>query len=455
MQAPVNASPLPSLDALLRSPEAAVLCERFGRHATTAALRATLAARRAARDFPAPAAAILDSAADALARQFTPSQRPVFNLTGTVLHTNLGRAPLPPGAAEAAAQALRSATTLEFDLATGRRGERDDHIAPLLCQLTGAEAATVVNNNAAAVLLVLNTFALGKQVPVSRGELIEIGGAFRIPDIMARAGAVLREVGTTNRTHPRDYQAAIGSETALLMRVHPSNYAIAGFTAAVGTAELADIAHGAGLPLVEDLGSGSLVDLAAWGLPHEPTPQESLTAGADLVTFSGDKLLGGPQAGLIVGQIKLINRINANPMKRALRLDKARLAALEQVLRLYLDPDRLAERLPALRLLTRPEPDIRATAERLLPRLRAAFPDRPVTVEPCRSQIGSGALPVDLLPSAALTIGGNALETLATTLRSLPRPVLGRIATGRLWLDCRCLEPDDEAGFLGQLPVRG
>jgi len=445
-------SPLPSLDALLRSPGGSVLVERFGRPAATSALRSILAARRADRAFHCPPAALLDEAADALAQQSAASQRPVFNLTGTVLHTNLGRAPLPPEAAAAAAEALRNATTLEFDLATGRRGERDSHIAPLLCELTGAQAATVVNNNAAAVLLVLNTFALGRQVPVSRGELIEIGGAFRIPEIMARAGAVLREVGTTNRTHPRDYRQAIGPDTAVLMRVHPSNYAIAGFTAAVGTADLAAIAHDAGLPLIEDLGSGSLVDLAAWGLPHEPTPRESLAAGADLVTFSGDKLLGGPQAGLIVGREDLIRRVNANPMKRALRLDKARLAALEQVLRLYRDPDRLRERLPALRLLTRPEADIRATAGRLLPHLRAAFPDRPAAVEACRSQIGSGALPVDLLPSAAVTLGGNALEALATILRRLPRPVIGRVGAGRLWLDCRCLEPGDEAAFLAQLP---
>ncbi|HET8997283.1 MAG TPA: L-seryl-tRNA(Sec) selenium transferase [Acetobacteraceae bacterium] len=446
-------SPLPSLDALLRRPESAVLLERFGRQPLIQALRDILAAHRAARTFGQLPEAILDETADLLARQSIASQRPVFNLTGTVLHTNLGRAPLPPEAADAAAEALRSATTLEFDLDSGRRGERDDHIAPLLCALTGAEAATVVNNNAAAVLLTLNTFALGREVPVSRGELIEIGGSFRIPDIMARAGAVLREVGTTNRTHLKDYQAAIGPQTGALMRVHPSNYAITGFTAAVPTPELAAIARAAGVPLIEDLGSGSLIDLTAWGLPHEPTPRESLAAGADLVTFSGDKLLGGPQAGLIVGHIPLIQRLNANPLKRALRLDKARLAALEQVLLLYRDPDRVRLRLPTLRLLTRPETEIRATAERLRGPLQQAFPARPVTVEPCRSQIGSGAMPVDLLPSAALAIGGNQLDSLARFLRRLPRPVIGRIVRGQLLLDCRCLEPEQEADFIRQLPV--
>ncbi len=446
-----NVSPLPSIDSLLRDPESGILLTRFGRTAVTAVFRDILSGRRAARAFGGPAGGVIDEAADHLAARFARSQRPVFNMTGTVLHTNLGRSPLPPEAADAAAEALRSATTLEYDLATGQRGERDAHISGLLCELTGAEAATVVNNNAAAVMLVLNTLALGKEVPVSRGELIEIGGAFRVPDIMSRSGVILKEVGTTNRTHARDYIAAIGPATGAIMRVHQANYAIVGFTAMVPTVTLSAISREAGVPLIDDLGSGSLVDLRQWGLPHETTPRESLAAGADVVTFSGDKLLGGPQAGLIVGNKNVISAINRNPMKRALRLDKGRLAALEVVLRLYLDPDRLAERVPALRLLIRPESDIRATAERIRGAVAARWPDRSIAVEPCRSQIGSGALPVDLLPSAAVTIGGKALEDIMKTLRSLPKPVIGRVTGGRLVLDCRCLEASDEAAFIAQL----
>jgi L-seryl-tRNA(Ser) seleniumtransferase len=440
-------SPLPSVDALLRAPAGVVLVERFGRAAATSALREELGRLRAAGLFGTPSEAVLDAAADALNRRFAASQRRVFNLTGTVLHTNLGRAPLPPEAAAAAAAALAGPTNLEFDLATGKRGERDDHVRELLRTLTGAEDATVVNNNAAAVLLILNALADGREVPVSRGELIEIGGSFRLPDIMARSGARLVEVGTTNRTHPRDFRDAIGASTAALMHVHPSNYAICGFTAAVPLSELTAIAHGAGLPLVDDLGSGSLVGLRRWGLPHEPTPRESLEAGADLVSFSGDKLLGGPQAGLIVGRAELIARLNANPLKRALRLDKARLAALEHVLRLYLDPDRLAERLPTLRLLTRTETDIAATVARVLPDLARFCTGLSATAASCRSQIGSGALPVELIPSVAVTLTGAGLEATASRLRSLTIPVLGRAADGRIWLDCRCLEAPEEEDF--------
>lgn len=441
-------SPIPSIDRLLRAPESAVLLERFGREATLAALREEAEAARAAlRAGAAPpeAAALIDAAADRLARAFAPSQRRVINLTGTVLHTNLGRAPLPEEAIAAAAEAMRHPTTLEFDLVTGRRGERDDHVRGLLRELTGAEDATVVNNNAAAVLLVLNTLAKGREVPVSRGELIEIGGSFRMPEIMARAGCRLVEVGTTNRTHARDYREAIGPRTAALMRVHQANFAISGFTARVSDRELAAIAKEAGLPFVVDLGAGALVDLERFGLPHEPTAREALAAGAGLVTFSGDKLLGGPQAGLVVGRAELVRRLNRNPLKRALRLDKGRLAALAAVLRLYRAPDLLAERLPALGLLTRPEPAIRAAAERLAAGLSGALgPDWRVSVEACRSQIGSGALPVELLPSAAVTVSGRGVVALAARLRALPVPVIGRIAEGRLRLDCRCLTAADE-----------
>jgi L-seryl-tRNA(Ser) seleniumtransferase len=450
-------SPIPSIDRLLRAPQAAVLLERFGRDATLAAFRAEAEAARAAirAGGRAPGeAALIDAAADRLARESAPRLRRVINLTGTVLHTNLGRAPLPEEAIAAAAEAMRHPTTLEFDLATGRRGERDDHLRGLLCALTGAEDATVVNNNAAAVLLVLNTLAKGREVPVSRGELIEIGGSFRMPEIMARAGCRLVEVGTTNRTHARDYQGAIGPRTALLMRVHQANFAISGFTARVPDRKLAAIAKAAGLPFIADLGAGALVDLARFGLPPEPTPADALAAGADLVTFSGDKLLGGPQAGLVVGRAELVRRLNRNPLKRALRLDKGRIAALEAVLRLHLAPDRLVARLPALALLARPEASIRAAAERLAAGLAPALgPGWRIADEPCRSQIGSGALPVERLPSVAVTVAGRRPDLLAARLRALPVPVLGRVADGRLWLDCRCLTEADEAVLAGILPA--
>ncbi len=447
---------LPSVDAILRSAGGVELIAKYGRTLVLDTVRAALATRRKSGE-AGSVDTLIAEAAVALEKLMQPSQRRVFNLTGTVLHTNLGRAPLPEEAIEAAAAAMRAPSSLEYDLATGRRGERDDHISGWLARLTGAPAALAVNNNAGALVLALNTLADGRETIVSRGELIEIGGSFRLPDIMARAGTRLREVGTTNRTHLADFAAAIGPETGLILKAHTSNYAIEGFTAAVPAAKLTTLAREHGIPFVEDLGSGSLVDLEVWGLPHEPTVAEALVQGADLVTFSGDKLLGGPQAGLVVGRADLVARLAKNPLKRALRLDKIRLAALEAVLRLYADPDRLAKRLPTLRLLARPQSEIAALAERLLPAVQRALAGiAEAGIAETRSQIGSGALPVSLLPSAALVLrpvvaskSGAAVEALASTLRHLPIPVIGRIEAGNLVLDLRCLE--DEAGFLGQL----
>ena len=427
----------------------------YGRSLVVDAVRTTLAERRR-YDLAATVASIIEECAALLAREMQPSQRRVFNLTGTVLHTNLGRAPLPEEAITAAVDAMRHPTTLEYKIETGKRGERDDHVAGWLMQLTGAEGALAVNNNAGALVLTLNTLAEGRETIVSRGELIEIGGSFRLPEIMARAGTKLREVGTTNRTHLADYAAAIGPETGLILKAHTSNYVVQGFTAAAPAAKLAALAREHAIPFVEDLGSGSLVDFERWGLPHEPTVTEALAQGADLVTFSGDKLLGGPQAGLVVSRAELIRRLARNPLKRALRLDKIRLAALEAVLRLYADPDRLAQRLPVLRLLARPQDEIKALGERLLPTVERVLQDiAEVTLVQTKSQIGSGALPVSLLPSAALALrprpqrSGAAVETLARALRTLPIPVIGRIEMGRVLLDLRCLE--DEASFLEQL----
>jgi L-seryl-tRNA(Ser) seleniumtransferase len=448
---------LPSVDRILRLPAVESLGEKHGRALLTDVTRQVLSAMRAAGAVP-PDEDIVRAIASRLERETRPSLLPVFNLTGTVLHTNLGRAALPEEAVEAVAAVSRGASNLEFDLDKGSRGDRDSHIDALLCRLTGAEAATVVNNNAAAVLLVLNTLALRKEVPVSRGELIEIGGAFRMPDIMARAGCKLYEVGTTNRTHLKDFEGAIGPHTAMLMSVHTSNYEVQGFTARVPEQALADLAHRHGLPYVVDLGSGTLVDLGAYGLPHEETPAEAIAAGADLVSFSGDKLLGGPQAGIIVGRRELIAKLRRNPLKRALRLDKMTIAALSAVLALYLDKDRLARRLPTLRMLSRPLAEIEAAARRVLPEVAARLGDAVTVVsEECRSQIGSGALPVDLLPSVALRIEpriegrgrGKALNRLAAAFRSLPIPVIGRIQNDAFLLDLRCLE--DESAFLGQL----
>ncbi len=459
--ASASLSRLPAVDRVLARPAQADLIAGYGqafvKRATQDVLAAARALLRSGGTAPDPDALDRNIAAR-VAQLAAPRLRPVFNLTGTVIHTNLGRALLADEAIDAVARAMRGFTALEYDIADGGRGDRDDIVAGLLRELTGAEAATVVNNCAAAVLLTLKALAAKKEVVISRGELIEIGGAFRMPDIMKAAGCKLVEVGTTNRTHAHDFEAAIGDRTALLLKAHASNYAVTGFTAAVGEAELARIAHARGVPFAVDFGSGALIDLAAYGLPREPLPQEALAAGADVVMFSGDKLLGGPQAGIIVGRDSLIAKIKRDPLRRALRVGKLTLAALEATLRIYASAHRLPERLPTLALLARTREDIRAGCERLRAALaRFAGEAFEVRVADCASQIGSGAQPVERLPSAALVIAargrarGRVLEALEARLRALPIPVIGRISEGALWLDTRCLPPRDEAAFIANL----
>jgi L-seryl-tRNA(Ser) seleniumtransferase len=369
--------------------------------------------------------------------------KPVVNATGVVLHTNLGRALLAEAAIEAVERAARSAVNLEYDLETGGRGDRDKLVEEQLCALTGAEAATVVNNNAAAVLLVLNTLAEGREVVVSRGELVEIGGSFRLPEVMARSGALIHEVGTTNRTHPGDYRNAIGPTTALLLKVHPSNYRVVGFTSAVELGELAEIGREHGVEVIEDLGSGALIDLSIYGLPHEPVVRERIAAGAAIVTFSGDKLLGGPQAGIAVGRRALIDRLKGNPLKRALRCDKLTIAALEATLRLYLRSRNLGADLPTLRLMRRSTAEIGMIAVRareiLIERLGPEFR---IEIVDSMSQIGSGALPTEELQTRALRITHRDLseEAISTIFRGARPPVLGRMRDGAFMLDLRTVE---------------
>ena len=389
---------------------------------------------------------VLTEALQSLEEKLRPSLRRIVNATGVVIHTNLGRSLLPKEAMEAIIDVAIRYSNLELDLATGKRGSRYTHVEGLLCELTGAEGALVVNNNAAAVFLTLNTLAHGREVIVSRGELIEIGGSFRIPDVMARSGAILREVGTTNRTHLQDYEAAINENTALLMKVHKSNFAIVGFTKEVFSKELVELGHKYGLPVIEDLGSGCLVDLSKYGLIKESTVQEILDMGIDIVTFSGDKLLGAPQAGIILGRRKFIEKIKKNPINRAVRIDKLTLAGLEATLRLYRDPDEAIKCIPTLSLITMSPKKIYKRAKRLFTRLKKEdLPGLKFEIKETISQIGGGALPLASPKSYAVVLWSEDYSPtrLERLLREGDLPIISRIEEDKVFLDMRTVLPDE------------
>jgi L-seryl-tRNA(Ser) seleniumtransferase len=451
---PPSLRQLPSIDRLLASRAGERLLASYRREYVTRQCRQLLDELRIAiregrsideRDLTD------DGLLEQLTRRLLAAREPrlvrVINATGTVLHTNLGRAPLPRAAIDALNAVAGDAVNLEYDVTQGTRGRREDIIEEQLRDLTGAEAATVVNNNAAAVLLALNTLASGKDVIVSRGELIEIGGAFRIPEIMAKSGATLKEVGTTNRTHPADYENAIDRNTGLLLKVHTSNYRIVGFSSDVPLATLVEIGARHGVPVMEDLGSGALIDIGRYGLPKEPVVSDSIALGVDVVTFSGDKVLGGPQAGLLAGRSRWIREIAKNPLHRALRCGKLTIAALEATLRLYRESTDVAADIPALRAFTRPLHDIDEMARRVVTPLGAALgPGFRLAIEDSTSQIGSGALPIDEIPTRVIVIRHEALsaDAIAERFRSARPPIIGRIKGAAFLLDVRTIfDPDD------------
>ena len=454
---------IPPVDELLATSQIRELLAAHPRWAVLEAVREVLADRRqrllrggvspdAAERLLNPAT-LAAAVAEVTAEKAGPSLVPVLNATGVVLHTNLGRAPLAPAALQALEAAARGYCNLEFDLGAGKRGSRQVHVESLLCALTGAEAGLVVNNNAAAVLLAINTVATGKEIVVSRGQLVEIGDSFRIPDVMLRAGGRLREVGTTNRTHLADYEAAIGPETALILRVHRSNFQILGFTADVDLPDLVTLARRHGLLVMDDLGSGALFDLSHLGLRREPLAMDAIRAGVDLVTFSGDKLLGGPQAGILVGRREILERARRNPLARTVRIDKLSLAALEATLRLYREPERAQREIPILRMLGLTAEAIGTRAEALASALRAAAPDVSIRIEDERSEVGGGALPLQALPTRVLALRparGSATDLEARLRRGSP-PVLVRIQEDRILLDLRTIADSEEPALLQAL----
>jgi len=452
---------LPSIDQMLKHARAEALLARYNREYVVGHCRAALDDLRAAirqdrsKAIEAREGAIFDLIEKRIRLDSRPGHVRVVNATGTILHTNLGRALLSQAAIDAMIEVADRPINLEFDLGAGKRGKREETLETLLVDLTGAQAATVVNNNAAAVLLALNTLAEGREVVVSRGELIEIGGAFRIPEIMAKSGAILREVGATNRTHPADYENAINEKTALLLKVHTSNYKVVGFTAEVSLDQLVAIGKKRNLPVMEDLGSGALIDLSEYGLPKEPIVAERIDAGADVVTFSGDKILGGPQAGLMVGNKDLIGRMNKNHLQRALRCGKLTLAALEATLRRYRQSPDIVREIPTLRAFTRPMEEIRAMGEALLPRLQKALgKDFELQLRDSTAQIGSGALPTEELATAVICVEHPELSAnaIAKTFRSADPPIIGRINEDRFLLDLRVIfDPNDLLPNFGEM----
>jgi L-seryl-tRNA(Ser) seleniumtransferase len=453
---------LPQVDDLLRHPELAPVIGPLPRLLAASVVRRILAEMRQRINAELPEAlaprldekALLQDLREALLAAAKPRLRRVVNATGVVIHTNLGRSPLGETALAQIQEVAAHYSTLEYDLARGARGSRHDHLEGVVKELTEAGGVLVVNNNAAAVLLALNTLAAGKEVVISRGQLVEIGGSFRLPEIMAASGAILREVGTTNKTYLKDFEKAITSETAVLLKVHPSNFRIMGFTHEVTLAEMVDLGRRYGLKVVEDLGSGCLVDLSRYGLEREPTVQETLKAGADLVLFSGDKLLGGPQAGLILGNREVVEALRKNPMTRAMRPDKMTLAALEATLRLYLEEPRALAEIPTLKMLTRAVAELDRAAHALARRVRRRFGDRlTVAVMASEGRAGGGALPQASLPSRALTLAVASLapQELEARLRQAATPVIARVEQGVVWLDVRTLLPGDEAAILAAL----
>jgi L-seryl-tRNA(Ser) seleniumtransferase len=446
---------LPSVEQVVQSPSLQDLRSSASRQALVSAVRAALESIRrsllqgVAGDIgsrPGDRSQWIETVRHEVVRLLAPSLRPAINATGVIIHTNLGRSLLAEEASAAVMEVASRYSNLEFDLDEGRRGSRYVHVEGLLRRLTGAEAAMVVNNNAGAVLISLSSLARGKEVVVSRGELVEIGGAFRMPDVMLQSGALLVEVGTTNKTHLRDYEAAVGPETGLLLKVHTSNYRILGFTQDVSLDALAALGHGRGIPVMNDLGSGCLVDLGQWGLEPEPTVQDALRSGVDVVTFSGDKLLGGPQAGLILGRPDLVDRIRRNPLARALRIDKMTLAALWATLQLYWDPQVAVTRIPTLRMLVAQDRDLRARANLLARRIRKQAPRQvSVHVRRDRSQVGGGSLPLMELPTwvVSLRLEGWSAARIEKALRGETPPVIARISKEEILLDVRTVQEEE------------